>query len=1431
MFRFPPSFLERKKTTYCARSRFGPASDHSCSRASFIAASLTAKRLHDPILSSRAFAIFFFVTILIAIAFLLAPKARAANDLYWDANGTAANGATTTATGTWGTSNFWNSSSTGTGGTLQTTTANTNDLHFSSGTNYTGSFTVTVNGARSANSIIFEEGTLTLSGGTSITLGGGGGVNSGLIFNSGTGANTISTAIILGSTAAFTNNDDSLQTISGTVNNGVFALTLANTSTGGITLSNVISGSGAVTINNIGTGVTTFSNTGSTYSGQLTVQSGTLSIDTANDSGSNGELGNNGNAVILGGSGTTGTLEYTGVTDASSKKFTMALGGTGVFQVDTAATTLTLSGVIDGSGGLTKTGAGTLSLNALNTYSGDTTINGGTLLLGNAAGIPSGTGKGNVIIGSSGTLSTNDKDAISINGLSGGGVVQKTGGSPDTITLGNNNANGSFSGVLQDGGSTHELVIIKTGSGTQTFSGNNTYAGATTIQNGILSVSSLNKVSGGSASSNLGHPITVANGTIAIGATTNTGQLTYTGTGETTDRVINLAGTTGGATLDQSGTGTLTFSSNFTATGAGSKTLTLQGSTAGGGVINGAIVDNSGTNKTSLVKTGSGTWTLGGTNLYTGLTNITAGTLAEGVSNAISTGAVTVNGATAVFDLGANHTDTVGIVTLDGGGSITGTGTSALTSTGSFEMKSGSDSAILAGSGIALNKTTAGTVTLTGANTYSGTTTISAGTLSLSGASTNNIASSTTIVDNATLNVTGLTGSKIVLASGQTLKGGGTVTGGVDIGTGAILSPGNSPGTLSTGATSYNGGGTYVWEINNTSGSQGSDPGWDWNNITGTLTIGATSSNKFNVDISGLNTSDVAGVVSNFNKYASYSWNIATASGGISGFAANAFTLATTNFTNNNSITGTASNGSFSITTVGNNLVLDYTGAIASAPTGAYWKGGQGSVWSTNNAGATNWVDGPAGVETNQVPGATSNVFFTANSASNFASTTLGADFTINSLTFTGTGTSATSAVGIGGGNLLTINATNANGNTAGNGITVQTGSGNHTISSNVALGGNQTWTVTDAATTLTASGAISGGSNTLTKAGAGTLLFSGSTANIYTGLTTVSAGELDLNKTAGVNAIAGNATVNGGTLKLLGSNQIANTSAVTVSGGTFDIGANSDTVGAVTLTSGNINGAGGTLTGSSYGVESGNVSAKLGGGAALTKTTIGTVVLTGANTYTGTTTINAGTLTAGAANALGGTPTINVANTGILLLADNTTTNHINDSAAVNLAGGSKFDTAGFSEGIRPTSSVSNDGVAGMATLSLSGTSGSPVTFDFGTNINGSSLVFSSLAGTSAGTYVTILNWDGQAGSDNGSTSNDRLLFATDPNFSLADLSNFTFTGYNPGAMEITYGNMTEIVPLLVAVPEPGTWFAAALALGAIGYVQLRKRSRVAKC
>jgi autotransporter-associated beta strand protein len=152
---------------------------------------------------------------------------------------------------------------------------------------------------------------------------------------------------------------------------------------------------------------------------------------------------------------------------------------------------------------------------------------------------------------------------------------------------------------------------------------------------------------------------------------------------------------------------------------------------------------------------------------------------------------------------------------------------------------------------------------------------------------------------------------------------------------------------------------------------------------------------------------------------------------------------------------------------------------------------------------------------------------------------------------------------------------------------------------------------------------AISGAGQVI-KDGAGTLTMS--FANTYTGGTRIDDGAITLGL----------------------SDVLFNTGAVNINGGALNIAGNSDTVGAVTLTSGSINGTTGVLTGTSYAVQSGTVDAILGGASvALTKTTVSTVTLGKANTYTGATTVTAGTLlvngstSATSAVAVNGTSTL----------------------------------------------------------------------------------------------------------------------------------------------------------------------------------------------
>lgn len=360
---------------------------------------------------------------------------------------------------------------------------------------------------------------------------------------------------------------------------------------------------------------------------------------------------------------------------------------------------LTLTGVISGAGSLTMDGAGNrLILVADNTYSGGTIINAGSVALGSSANTLLGTGA--VTVSSPARLDLNGNgnltNAFTLNGVTvtngnsfpanlNGPITLAATSTIDLATTGNMSIGGNVNGP---GG----LTKNGTGAGPLILSGANTYTGPTTVNAGTLRVTSLNSVNGGTPDSNMGTPGTAAAGTIALGSTTTPGALVYSGPGETTDRVISLAGTTGGATISQDGTGAglpttrgvsglLKITGNIVAPGIADqdnrKTLTLThtmsfltGTYVGHGEISGIIGDSvlgtAGQLATSLTKDGPGTWILSGTNTYSGTTSVKAGTLAITHAKSLGSGALDIaTGAKVQLDF--IDTQQVAALTFNGG--------------------------------------------------------------------------------------------------------------------------------------------------------------------------------------------------------------------------------------------------------------------------------------------------------------------------------------------------------------------------------------------------------------------------------------------------------------------------------------------------------------------------------------------------------------------------------------------------------------------------------------------------------------------------------------------------------------------------------------------------------------------------------------------
>jgi fibronectin-binding autotransporter adhesin len=495
-----------------------------------------------------------------------------------------------------------------------------------------------------------------------------------------------------------------------------------------VTMGQSITGAGNFT--QTGGGTTTLTNT-NTYSGSTTISAG---------------------ALQLGNGGTAGSVASTSIVN----------NGTLILN---RSDNLTWTTPVSGSGGFTKDGMNTVTLNASLSYTGPTSITAGKLQPASTLSLPTSS----VTIAAAGTLAANG-NAMSFASLNGSGTVENGSASASsTITL---NGSGSFTGLLRNGG-TALLSMVKTGSGTQSLDNANTFTGTVSISGGSLSTNSL--ANGGSASGIGAASSTPANLLL------NGGTLRYTGGTTSTDRRFELG--PNGGTLDASGTGAVTFAAtndlSFSAA-AGPRTLTLTGTGTAANTLAARVVD--GTGATSLVKDGSGTWALTNSNTYTGGTTLNAGVLRISSSSAIGSGSLTFSGGvlqtTQSMSIGNNLvvnnasngvTVSTGVLTING--AISGSFPLYKDGPGRLVIAGGSNtvptvvqngtvqgSAANAGSSIALSTpaavfefsqstadtyggiisgqggislTGSGGLTLTGANTFDGETQVSSGVLTV----------------------------------------------------------------------------------------------------------------------------------------------------------------------------------------------------------------------------------------------------------------------------------------------------------------------------------------------------------------------------------------------------------------------------------------------------------------------------------------------------------------------------------------------------------------------------------------------------------------------------------------------------------------------------------------------------------------------------
>jgi fibronectin-binding autotransporter adhesin len=1045
-----------------------------------------------------------------------------------------------------------------------------------------------------------------------------------------------------------------------------------------------------------------------------------------------------GNSLSLAGTFlTNGILESGNASDTISggtSLTTTASGNELVIRVDGSSDGLTISTPIIASGtnALTKTGAGTLTLSATgNTNSGTTYVDQGTLAISGT----NTTGNGAYIVNGTGTLTI-------------GGTVTTTG----NFTVGNTSGNGILNvngPVTANSNNTVGLIISNSTNGANTGSGVvNVNNGGTFSTNGDITVGL-----GGDQTGTLN---------IASGATINEGvgvlRWFKVGQFDNSNGVVNMAG----------GTLNLDFSSDirFAVNGSGGNSAFNQN---GGNVT---VWSGSGTGTSGSAADGSVDMNAAsGTGSYT--YNLNGGTLTVNqVKSSTTTGtrAFNFNGGTlkafsasaaTFFNLG---TGSARANVRNNGGIIDNNNFSVNIAQPLLHSNIAGDNATDGG----MIFQGAATTTLSASNTYNGPTSINAGTLSLTGGLSNTaINNSATFTESVAGVISG--GASLTNTAGTTtLAGANTYTGTTTVNAGTLRltgSIGNSAVTVNPGGT-LSGNGTIGGLVTLTSGNSAINL---QDAAIGTLTLNGglslNNGNQLSYDVGS--STDLVSLSGGFSASGTTSINVTN----LSGFGVNTYTLLSGTGLSNAS-PGT-SVGPFSLNTTslsGFALSLQLSGGNLQllvnqvAPSTAYWFGSHDANWGTGSvSGVTNWVTGPhVTTDTAAIPAGVTDVHFAADSATHLA-TTLDQPFAINTLTFD----NGVGAVSIGGSQNLTI----------ASGITQASGAGPATIntSGQVILGNDQTWT-NNSASTLTISSTISG-AHALITAGTGVIQLGGS--NSYANGTTISSGTLQVTNAnalgTGSVTVNANLDLNGqalttGALSGNTSGVIANTNASpasitsTVATGTSTYAGTiqNGSGGAVTLAkagtgtlvlsgtnayTGGTNISAGTLT-----VGTGSTNGTLGSGAisdggtlninhsdtvtiadpisgmgALQQSGTGTLVLSGSNNYSGTTTISAGTLEYQAVSAMSTTSALTIGSGTTLSLRADADTTFTPASLAMTTGGTNNFlvNSLNSPAGDNHSLTIANNAALGNGAtiINVTSTTGDTLKFgsSFGTSANNS--------------------------------------------------------------------------------------------------------------